>query len=118
MPVVELLGESTLLFRFPEIHREVSCNIDFERTLRLPEQPKRRHPLPGAGLLPLRPVDTFANRLPDSVITRRGVVMPMWQADALWLGFWQWNGNPHYVFAIKVQQSGIDAVTALRPPMD
>lgn len=112
MPVIELWGNNSLHFRFPEIHPRVSCHIDFERTLRLPDPLDRRRPLPGrAGVFAPLPIDRFADRLPPEIIERGGLIMPMWQADALWLGLWQWNGFVHYVFALRLAWNDLNVVT-------
>ena len=39
------LEHDHLTFRFPEVHREAECNIQFQRTLRIPDD-GRDYPLP------------------------------------------------------------------------
>lgn len=49
------LSNYGLVFRFPEVHADVRYRIDFERTLRIPDD-NRDYPLtPGLGRLPVRP---------------------------------------------------------------
>ena len=103
------LESDRLTFRFPEVHPDASCEIDFQRTLRIPDD-GRDYPLPpGLGRFPLRHVDDYADRLPAAWRRRGGVLLPMHQAEAMWLLFGGLvNGYP---FAIKVAAGKICAVT-------
>jgi hypothetical protein len=106
------LEKNQLAFRFPDVHRDAVLRIGFQRTLRIPDD-DRRYPLPpGLGLFPLRHVDDFAANVPGQWIEHGGVMLPMYQSEALWLHF-----NGHYPFAVKVATGKIDAVTGkeLRP---
>ena len=81
------LERDRMTFRFPEVHPEVRCGIEFQRTLRIPDD-DRSYPLPpGLGRFPLRHVNDFADRLPQETLPRGGVVMPMHQAEAMWVSF-------------------------------
>jgi hypothetical protein len=93
-----------------EVHPEARLGIVFQRTLRIPDN-DRDYPLPpGLGAFPLRHVDDFAPRLPASWVKRGGVVLPMYQAEAMWLAF-----NSHgYPFALKIAAGKINAVTGDR----
>lgn len=105
--MVELKSDA-LVFTFPEVHRDAELRIDFQRTLRIPDD-GRSYPLPpGLGRFPLRHVDDFAERVPGSWRTRGGVMLPMYQSEALWLNF----SSPHgYPFAVKVATGKVNAVT-------
>ena len=51
---------------FPEVHADARCTIEFQRTLRIPDD-NRDYPLPaGLGQFPLAHVDDFADRLPEA----------------------------------------------------
>jgi hypothetical protein len=111
--MIELNGDE-LSFSFSEISEHAKLHINFQRTLRLPDD-ARDYPLPpGLGQFPLRHVDDFAERLPEQWIERGGVMFPMYQSEALWLYF---RGEycderaSTYPFAIKVSTGKIDAVT-------
>lgn len=80
--------------------------IDFQRTLRIPDDETTYYLPPGLGRFPLRHVEDFAGRVPKSWLERGGVVMPMYQAEALWLNF---SGG--YPFAIKIAAGKINAVS-------
>jgi len=105
--MIELQRES-LVFSFPEVHRHARIEVAFHRTLRIPDD-GRDYPLPpGLGEFPLRHVDDYAGRLPDTWRSRGGVMLPMFQSEAMWIGF----SSPHaYPFAVKVAAGKIDAVT-------
>jgi len=81
------LEKDSLVFRFPEVHADAVCRIGFQRTLRIPDD-GRDYPLPpGLGAFPLRHLDDHAARLPEEWRRRGGVIMPMYQAEAMWLHF-------------------------------
>ena len=103
------LDSDRLTFRFPDVHPHATCTIDFQRTLRIPDD-ANDYPLPpGLGSFPLRHVDDYASRLPDPWRRRGGVLLPMHQAEAMWLSFGCASGYPS---AVKVATGKICAVTA------
>ncbi len=80
--------------------------IEFQRTLRIPDDGET-YPLPaGLGQFPLRSVDDFAETTPDSWVKRGGVLMPMYQSEALWIRF-----SSRYPFAVKIAAGKINAVS-------
>ncbi|MBX9687894.1 MAG: hypothetical protein K2X27_14405 [Candidatus Obscuribacterales bacterium] len=108
------LEHDKLNFSFPELHPEAKLSISFQRTLRIPDD-GRRYPLPpGLGNFPLRHIDDYANRVPDSWLERAGVIMPMYQREALWIYFSQPYSHERcssYPFAVKIYTGKINAVT-------
>ncbi len=106
MPALE---DDALTFRFPETDPEAEFSIAFQRTLRIPDS-DRDYPLPpGLGRFPLRHVEDHA-ALPAQTRRRGGVILPIWQAEALWLRFSNgpWCKLP---VAVKVAAGKINAVT-------
>lgn len=102
------LKQDVLVFSFPEVHRDAVLRIDFQRTLRIPDD-DRTYPLPpGLGSFPLRHVDDFAARVPGSWRSHGGVMFPMYQSEAMWLYF---RSPSRYPFAVKVATGKINAVT-------
>jgi hypothetical protein len=102
------LESDRLVFRFPEVHDEARLDITFQRTLRIPDD-DRTYPLPpGLGSFPLRHVDDFGARVPENWRPRGGVMLPMFQSEALWISFGRWGGG--YPFAVKVATGKINAV--------
>lgn len=112
------IKEDQLLFAFPEVHADAVLNIAFMQTLRLPDDGKTDGLPPGLGHFPLRSVDAIrADRRPPQWRDRGGVVMAMWQAEAMWLFFMSFEGYP---FAVKVAAGKVNAVNG-RPwsePLD
>ncbi len=106
------LENDVLKFQFPEVHKNAKCSIGFQRTLRIPDD-DRDYPLPpGLGAFPLRHLDDYSERLPDTWIRRGGVVVPMHQAEAMWINFCSGFGYPlDYPFAVKVATGKICALT-------
>ena len=103
------LDDNRLTFRFPEVHPEATCSIHFQRTLRIPDD-GRDYPLPPElGAFPLRHLDDYARDVPGEWLKRGGVVMPMYQAEAMWICFASWRRE--YPFAVKIATGKINAVS-------
>lgn len=100
------LRDDRLVIRFPEVHADASLSIDFQRTLRVPDDDRDHFLPPGLGSFPLRHVDDFAARVPEAWLRHGGVMLPMYQSEALWVNF---AGS--YPFAVKIATGKIDAVT-------
>jgi hypothetical protein len=111
--MIEIKNDS-LVFTFPEVHSDAKLKIDFQRTLRIPDDGKDYPLPPGLGRFPLRHVDDYSNTVPANWIEHGGVMLPMYQSEALWLNF-----NPGYIsrhdttypFVIKMATGKINAVT-------
>lgn len=106
------LEDNHLVFRFPEIEEDASFSIDFQRTLRIPDT-NNTYPLPpGLGKFPLRHTEDFEANLPKNITEKGGIILPMWQAEAMWLNFSSNAlGLPNFPVAIKVASGKINAVT-------
>src|SRR5256885_17219389 len=102
------LRNDVLAFSFPELHADARLEIELQRTLRIPDD-GRAYPLPpGLGRFPLRHVDDFAARVPADWSRHGGVMLPMYQAEALRIYFRSTTG---YTFAVKVATGKITAVS-------
>src|SRR5262245_12200333 len=108
------LKRNRLEVTFPEVHPRARLTIALQRTLRIPDD-GRTYPLPpGLGVYPLRHVDDFAARVPAAWVEHGGVMLPMYQAEAMWLLFGRTFLPAHrtaYPFAIKVAAGKVNAVT-------
>ena len=102
------LEHYSLVFRFPEIHEDAVLAIDFQRTLRIPDDDKNYPLPPGLGPFPLAHVDDYAGGVPDSWEAHGGVLLPMYQSEAMWLNF---TSRRDYPFAVKVAAGKVNAVT-------
>lgn len=60
--------------------------VRFMRTLRLPESGTHALP-PGLGAFPLRPVADYPGRAPGPWLGHGGVLLPVYQREAMWLSF-------------------------------
>ncbi len=110
--MIELSNDS-LVFTFPEVHPHAVLRIEFQRTLRIPDDGKKHSLPPGLGEFPLRHVDDFADKVPENWLEHGGVMLPMYQSEALWVNFlgsgsWQ---SGRYPFGVKIATGKINAVT-------
>jgi hypothetical protein len=108
------LKHNKLVFSFPEVHPDARLEIEFERTLRIPDDGKDHFLPPGLGSFPLKHVDDFAGGVPGQWLEHGGVMLPMHQAEAMWLNFSSSYVPGHgaqYPFAVKIAAGKIDAVS-------
>lgn len=84
--------------------------VSFQRTLRIPDDGKDYPLPPGIGAFPIHRVADYADRMPREWRERGGVFIPMYQREALWLGFGAARWKPN---AVKVGVGGINAVSGL-----
>jgi len=84
----------------------LEATISFQRTLRIPDDGKTYPLPPGLGLFPLCHVDDHAEKVPASWLKRGGVMLPIYQAEAVWLSF-----TSGYPCALKVGTGKINAVS-------
>jgi hypothetical protein len=101
------IENNSLVFRFPPVHAQAVLRIDFQRTLRIPDDNREYSLPPGLGSFPLQHVDDYAERVPASWKEHGGVFLPMYQAEALWINF----SGGDYPFAVKIAAGKINAVT-------
>jgi hypothetical protein len=108
------LKSDRLLFSFPDVHPDAKLEICFQRTFRIPDDGKTYPLPPGFGFFPLCHVDDHPRRVSPDWLERGGVMLPMYQSEAMWLRFSarsvarRWTSYP---FAIKVAAGKINAVT-------
>jgi hypothetical protein len=60
--------------------------VTFKRTLRIPEEGLHDLP-PGLGNFPLRRVEDYPDTAPAEWLARGGVMLPVYQREAMWLSF-------------------------------
>ncbi|MCR5085522.1 MAG: hypothetical protein K6A65_08495 [Succinivibrionaceae bacterium] len=108
---LELWRGNELKFSFPEIHEDAILGVRFMRTLRVPDNDGCNSLPPGLGSFELRHVADYKDRLPASWARHGGVMLPMWQAEAMWISL----ENPYdYPFAVRVGAGKICAVSGKR----
>lgn len=100
------MGEHNLYFDCSSVHRDANLKINFQRTLRIPDN-GMTYPLPaGLGKFPILPVHNYAEALPEIMATYGGIMLPMYQSEALWINF---TGS--YPMAVKIGAGKTNAVT-------
>lgn len=104
------LERDSLVFRFPEVHEHATTEVNFQRTLRIPDNGKHYPLPPGLGSFSLKHLEDCADRIPAAWSERGGVMMPLYQAEAMWLSF---CGRRYgtYPFALKIAAGKINAVS-------
>lgn len=102
------LKNDLVTFEFPDVHRDAVLQVTLHRTLRIPDDGHTHALPPGLGRFPLKLIDDVAReRIPAHWPKRGGVVMPMWQSEAMWISF----SAPHgYPFAVKIAAGKVNAV--------
>ncbi|WP_013323511.1 hypothetical protein [Gloeothece verrucosa] len=83
-------------------------SIEFQRTLKIPDDGKIYPLPPGLGVFPVYRVADYLNRVPDHWKKPNSFFIPMYQREALWLGF---NGRYWKPNAVKIGVGQINAVS-------
>jgi hypothetical protein len=82
--------------------------ITFQRTLRIPDD-GTEYPLPpGLGTFPLRRIDDLGDRVPAEWREHGGIILPMYQREAMWLCFHAPSWKPR---ALKVAVGKVCAIS-------
>lgn len=108
------LQNNRLVFSFPEVHPDAKCTIEFVRTLRLPDDGKTYPLPPGIGTFPLKHTDDFKSKVSEDTAKKGGVMLPMYQSEALWIRFSSnfVSNQGVYPFAVKIAAGKRSAITA------
>lgn len=86
-------------------------SVNFQRTLRIPDD-GNIYPLPpGLGSFPICKIEDYEDRVPVSWKEHGGVFIPMYQREALWLCFGGAYWRPN---AVKIAVGKINAITGKR----
>jgi hypothetical protein len=108
------LDDDVLDIRCPNVHADAHAQLEFQRTLRIPDD-QTVHALPaGLGCFPIRHVEDFSEGLDELTLRRGGVMMPMHRSEAMWINFrgGRRRSSGHaYPFAIKVAAGKVNALT-------
>ena len=112
-PLGVRVERDTILVSDPALPAVPPTEISFERTLRIPDDGHDWPLPPGLGHFPLRTVASLGDRAPEEMRRRGGIVLPIYQAEALWISF----DAPHWrPMAVKVGAGMVNAVNA--DPLD
>ncbi|KAF7882886.1 hypothetical protein EAF00_011375 [Botryotinia globosa] len=102
-PLLDTTGFKQL--RVSNIEGDI-LDISFRRTIRVPESGNRLKVPPDLGPFPIYPVDGYKDKFDQSICTKDGVFIPVYQREAMWIHF-ESNG----FFAVKVIVDGVNAVS-------
>jgi hypothetical protein len=108
------LRHDRLQFSFPDVHESAAVTLEFQRTLRIPDDNTTHRLPPGLGIFPLRHVGDSSEKVPAEWLTHGGVMLPMYQAEAMWIRFSAGHDQARgvaYPFAIRIAAGKINAVT-------
>ncbi|MEO1995220.1 MAG: hypothetical protein ABGZ17_08090 [Planctomycetaceae bacterium] len=107
------LKNNELTFTFPDVHPDAQLTLTFQRTLRIPDDDDTYALPPGLGTFPLKHVDDFRSKIPPSWNEHGGVMMPMFQAEAMWIDFSSEDidNRGEYCFIVKIATGKVNAVT-------
>lgn len=103
--MVEIKGNK-LVFSFPEVHPNAVFTVTLHRTLRIPDDGKKYNLPPSLGAFPVKHVDDY-EKVPKKWKQHGGVMVPMYQSEAMWLRFECDSGYP---FAVKVATGKRNAI--------
>ncbi len=90
------------------IHFGDGFSLNFERTLRIPDDGKTYPLPPGLGRFPVHRVDDYHGRVPEDWREHGGVFFPMYQREAMWIRFNARHWKPN---AVKVAVGKVNAVS-------
>jgi hypothetical protein len=83
-------------------------HLNFERTLRIPDDGKTYPLPPGLGRFPIKRVQDYKDKVPSEWVEHGGVFIPMYQREALWIRFSARHWKPN---AVKIAVGKINAVS-------
>lgn len=87
---------------------ERGFRLNFQRTLRIPDDGKTYPLPPGLGTFPVCQVDDYKDKVPSEWVKHGGVFIPMYQREALWISFQARHWKPN---AVKVAVGKVNAVS-------
>lgn len=99
------IKDQSLVFNFAGIKEKFSIN--FQRTLRIPDDNKTYNLPPGLGKFELSHVEDYIHNLPETWAKHGGIFFPMYQSEAMWLSFVSPSGRP---FAVKIASGKVNAI--------
>ena len=107
------LKNNELKITFPDVHPDAQLTMAFQRTLRIPDDDNTYALPPGLGTFPLKHVDNCQSKVPPSWKKHGGVMMPMFQAEAMWINFSSEDidSRGEYCFIVKIATGKVNAVT-------
>jgi len=103
-----------LVFSFPEVHQDAHLTVEFHRTLKVPDNGRHYPLLRRRGRFALHHTRDYLDRVPLEWLERDGVMLPMYQSEAMSVSFRPAYSAPHgtlYPFAVQVAVGEYNAIT-------
>lgn len=97
-----------VILKEDRVHVGDRFSLSFQRTLRIPDDGKQYPLPPGLGKFPVHSVAQFAGRVPKAWEGENTFFIPMYQREALWLGF---DGAVWKPNAVKIGVGRVNAIT-------
>lgn len=113
-PVEVTLGgqnASEVIGAVTEIVIDKKLRISFHRTVRVPDDNQRHALPPSLGCFPLFNVEAFKASLPQDMIEKGGMFLPMYQREAMWINFNSCANFTQELYAIRVFVGGVNGIT-------
>lgn len=82
-----------------------TAQLSFQRTLRIPDDGKTYPLPPGLGRFPVSKLEPYADKLPQAWSALGGVLIPVYQAEAMWLQF-----SSQWPTALKIGTGTVNAI--------
>ena len=109
---VRLIDNNELEFAFPAIGKDCILRMNFQRTLRVPDDEVNNLP-PGLDRFELEHVEDYEGRIPQKWLEHGGLMLPMYQAEAMWISF---RSPREYPFAVRIAAGKICASSLIPYP--
>ena len=81
-------------------------DITFKQTIRVPDNTHVSQLPPALGDFPLIKTHDVAQRLPLDIVSKGGLLMPMYQKEAMWIDF-----SADHPFLIKIYAGGVNVIS-------
>ena len=118
------LRNNSLQVSFPEVHPMAKMTVTFEKAFRAEQEGQEASKLSTKARFPLKHIDDYAAKIPAKLLKRGGIILPMYQSEALAIHFMPHkakssDGSPYenaegkswYPFIVKVGCGLINAVS-------
>ncbi|KAF8417869.1 hypothetical protein EV426DRAFT_720975 [Tirmania nivea] len=94
-----------------EIIVDKKLRISFHRTVRVPDDNEIHALPPSLGRFSLFNVEAFKSSLPQDMVEKGGMFLPMYQREAMWISFNSYALYDAEPYAIRVFVGGVNGIT-------
>lgn len=104
-------GDTEVTGAATEIVIGENLRISFHRTIRVPDDNEQHELPPNLGRFPLFNVEAFKSSLPQDMVEKGGMFLPMYQREAMWICFNSYAVHNAEPYAIRVYTGGVNGIT-------